>query len=88
MCLAQGSLTVSEVAEPFHISLPATSKHLKVLEEAGLLKRATEERVRHCTLLPGPIAEAAQWIDQYRVFWDGRFDALNAYLTETQEEEG
>ncbi len=78
--LALGESTVSELAEPFDMSLPAVSKHLKVLEGAGLLTRARQGRVHRCQLDGRPMREAADWIEHYRAFWDGRLDALAAYL--------
>ena len=78
--LALGESTVSELAEPFDMSLPAVSKHLKVLEGAGLLARARQGRVHRCQLDGRALAEAADWIEHYRAFWDGQLDALAAYL--------
>ncbi|HEX5322717.1 MAG TPA: metalloregulator ArsR/SmtB family transcription factor [Capsulimonadaceae bacterium] len=80
--LAQGSLTISELAEPFNISLPATSKHLRVLEHAGLLTRTKEGKVRRCRLIPHAMDEASRWIEQQRIFWEASLDSLEAYLTE------
>ncbi len=78
--LASGEATVSELAQPFEMSLPAVSKHLGVLEEAGLLMRAKDGRIRRCSLLAGPMREASDWISDYRRFWEDRFDALADYL--------
>ena len=78
--LALGESTVSELAEPFDMSLPAVSKHLKVLEGAGLLTRARRGRTHRCQLDGRAMREAADWIEHYRAFWDGRLDALAAYL--------
>jgi DNA-binding transcriptional ArsR family regulator len=84
--LALGEATVSELAEPFDVSLPAISKHLRVLESAGLLRRNVEGRVHRCTLASEPMKEAAGWIEQYRVFWDSQLDALAKFLEGTQKE--
>jgi DNA-binding transcriptional ArsR family regulator len=78
--LARGEATVSQLAEPFHVSLPAISKHLRVLESAGLLTRAIDGRVHHCRLAPAPMKNVADWISQYRVFWDSQLDALAEFL--------
>ena len=85
--LAQGTLTVSELAKPYDISLPATSKHLRVLEEAGLVSRWREGRVRRCRLMPRALDEAAGWIDSQRAFWESRLDSLEVYLSEQNEGE-
>lgn len=82
--LAEGEATVSELAEPFDISLPAISKHLKVLERAGLISRSREAQWRPAKLEVEPLREAASWIDAYRQFWEGRFDRLDEYLKELQ----
>lgn len=84
--LAKGSVTVSELAEPFAISLPAASKHLNVLERAGLLVRTTEGRVRHCTLRAEPLEEASEWIARNRAMWEHSLDALEEYLKSTTGE--
>jgi DNA-binding transcriptional ArsR family regulator len=84
--LAQGEATVSELAEPFPFSLPAVSKHLRVLESAGLLKREIDGRIHRCRLAPEPMKTAAQWIEHYRVFWEKQFDALAKYLESTAKE--
>jgi DNA-binding transcriptional ArsR family regulator len=87
--LATGAVSVGELARPFDISLPAVSRHLKVLERAGLIERKTEAQWRRCQLTPEPLAQAADWIDAYRDFWETRFDALEDFLkTETKVEEG
>jgi DNA-binding transcriptional ArsR family regulator len=85
--LAQGEATITQLAEPFPFSLPAVSKHLRVLESAGLLKREIDGRVHHCRLAPEPMKTAAQWIDHYRVFWEKQFDALARYLESTATQE-
>ena len=80
--LALGEASVSELADPFAMSLPAVSKHLRVLEEAGLLRRRREGRVHRCSLEPEPMRVASDWIEAYRRFWEDRFDALARYLEE------
>jgi DNA-binding transcriptional ArsR family regulator len=85
--LARGEAPVTELAAPFAMSLPAISKHLGVLEAAGLLTRARDGRVRRCCLAPGPMKAAAEWIASYRQFWEGQFDALADYLDGTKEKE-
>src|ERR1700758_3665224 len=82
--LAAGEATVGELAEPFTMSLPAVSKHLKVLERAGLISRGRKAQGRPCRLKPEPLKDAAQWLDHYRRFWDGSFDRLDEYLGELQ----
>ena len=83
--LGQGEATVGSLAEPFSMSLPAISKHLRVLEKAGLLTRRKEGRVHHCSLVAKPMKDAAQWIDHYRHFWEGRFFALAPHLDEPKD---
>ena len=89
--LAGGEATVTELAEPFAMSLPAVSKHLKVLEHAGLIARGREAQWRPCRLEVGPLKEAADWIGGYRRFWEESFDRLDEYLqglqTTKREEE-
>jgi len=80
--LAGGEATVGELAEPFEMSLPAVSKHLKVLERAGLIARGREAQWRPCRLDAAPLKNAAEWIEQYRRFWEESFDRLDEYLTE------
>jgi DNA-binding transcriptional ArsR family regulator len=82
--LAKGEASVSELAEPFEMSLPAVSKHLKVLERAGLVSRGRERQWRPARLRATPIKEVAEWTDRYRRFWDERYDRLDAYLDELQ----
>lgn len=82
--LARGEHTVTDLARPFSISLPAVSKHLKVLERAGLIVRRVEGRVHHCRLRPRPLEDAADWLAGCRAFWDARLDALEDYLLSTQ----
>jgi DNA-binding transcriptional ArsR family regulator len=76
VALAEGDRSVSELAEPFDVSLPAVSKHLSVLERAGLITREREGRVRRCRLDPEPLAGALEWIAQYGRFWEESFDSL------------
>ncbi len=78
--LASGRATVKELARPFRISLPAISKHLKILEQAGLLTRTKEGRTHHCELNTIPLKEANEWIAWHQQFWEQRFDALEHYL--------
>jgi DNA-binding transcriptional ArsR family regulator len=82
--LAQGDATVGELARPFRVSRPAISKHLRVLERAGLVQRAREGRISRCELDAGAMREAAEWVDRYRAFWEGRLDALSRYIERTR----
>jgi len=83
--LAHGTAVVTELAEPFDISLPAISKHLGVLEKAGLIHRHKDGRIRRCELNAGPLESASDWIKYYRQFWGDRFDSLENYLNENKE---
>jgi DNA-binding transcriptional ArsR family regulator len=85
--LALGETSVTELAAPFAMSLPAVSKHLKVLERAGLIVRGREAQWRPCRLQAGPLKDVADWIEHYRRFWEGSFDRLDAYLRELQAKE-
>jgi DNA-binding transcriptional ArsR family regulator len=85
--LAQGEAMVTELAEPFRVSLPAISKHVRVLESAGLLEREVNGRVHRCRLAAKPMKNAAAWIEQYRSFWESQFDALAKYLQTTARKE-
>ncbi len=85
--LALGESSVSELAEPFEISLPAVSKHLKVLERAGLIVRSREAQWRPCRIDAAPLREVADWVDRYRRFWEARLDRLDAYLRELDSNE-
>ena len=78
--LALGETSVTELAQPFEMSMPAVSKHLKVLERAGLIARSREAQSRPCRLEPGPLKEAASWIEEYRRFWEASLDRLEEYL--------
>jgi DNA-binding transcriptional ArsR family regulator len=86
--LAAGEASVTELAEPFSMSLPAVSRHLKVLERAGLISRSRSAQWRPCRLAPGPLKEATQWLDHYRRFWDESLDNLAEYLKELQSKRG
>ena len=80
--LALGEATVTELAEPFAMSLPAVSKHLKVLERAGLIARGREAQWRPCRLQPQPLKDIADWVEHYRRFWEESLDRLDDYLSE------
>jgi DNA-binding transcriptional ArsR family regulator len=82
--LAQGEATVNELAAPFNLSLPGVSKHLKVLQHAGLISQGRRAQWRPCRLEPAPLREAADWIATYRHIWEERFDRLDEYLRELQ----
>jgi DNA-binding transcriptional ArsR family regulator len=83
--LAHGEATVTELAAPFAMSMPAVSKHLKVLERAGLISRGRNAQQRPCRLEAAPLASAAEWVQTYRRFWEGSFDRLDEHLQELQE---
>jgi DNA-binding transcriptional ArsR family regulator len=83
--LADGEATVTELAEPFAVSLPAISKHLKVLEGAGLIIRGREAQYRPCRLQPRPLGEAAGWLENYRLLWEGSLDRLDDHLRRIQK---
>jgi DNA-binding transcriptional ArsR family regulator len=80
--LAAGETSVTELAEPFDMSLPAVSKHLKVLERAGLIRRGRERQWRPARLEAGPLQEVAEWTERYRRFWEESYDRLDGYLEE------
>ena len=82
--LALGELSVTELAKPFEMSMPAISKHLKVLERAGLISRGREAQWRPCKLKAAPLKDAAEWIEHYRKFWEESLDRLDDYLREIQ----
>ncbi len=82
--LASGEASVTELAGPFAMSLPAVSKHLKVLERAGLIARGREKQWRPCRLEAGPLKDADDWLQSYRRFWEESLDRLDAYLREVQ----
>ncbi|MEU4495485.1 metalloregulator ArsR/SmtB family transcription factor [Streptomyces sp. NPDC023998] len=83
--LADGAATVNELAEPFPISLQAISKHLKVLERAGLITRGRDAQYRPCQLHADPLKQATEWLEGYRRFWEESFGRLDDYLIELQE---
>src|SRR3954452_48309 len=89
--LAEGEANVNELAAPFALTLPAISKHLKVLERAGLVVRGQRAQYRPCTLDPAPLAAVSSWAEQYRPVWEARFDRMDDYLERmgapTQDEE-
>jgi DNA-binding transcriptional ArsR family regulator len=85
--LSKGEASVNELAGPFKMSLPAVSKHLKVLEKAGLISRSREAQWRPCRLMAEPLKEASDWIGSYRQFWEESFDRLDEYLRELQKTE-
>jgi DNA-binding transcriptional ArsR family regulator len=82
--LASGEASVTELAEPFEMSLPAVSKHLKVLERAGLIARGREAQWRPCRLEAAPLKDAADWLERYRRFWEQSLDRLDDYLRDLQ----
>lgn len=83
----KGDVPVTELAKPFRISLPAVSRHLSVLENAGLISRGREAQWRPARLEAGPLREVSDWVQRYRRFWDARFDRLDNYLQELQKKE-
>ncbi len=83
--LAAGDASVKKLAEPFAMSLPAVSKHLKVLERAGLITRSREAQWRPCRISPEPLKDVASWLEQYRRLWDERLERLGAYLQDIQK---
>jgi DNA-binding transcriptional ArsR family regulator len=85
--LSRGTATVGELGEPYPITKPAVTKHLKVLERAGLVHREKDGRIHRCTLDPEPMREAEEWIERYRTFWEGSLRALVNYV-EKEEGEG
>ena len=85
--LATGECTVTELAAPFRMTRPAVSKHLRVLEGAGLISRRREAQLRPCRLEPAPLKDVAEWAERYRAIWEGRLDRLDTYLKELQTKE-
>ena len=85
--LATGQCSVTELAEPFDMSLPAVSKHLRVLERAGLIARGREAQWRPCRIDAAPLKAVAEWTERYRRFWEGKFDNLELYLQELKAKE-
>ncbi len=82
--LAGGEANVNELAEPFELTLPAISKHIKVLERAGLVVKGQRAQYRPCTLDPSPLEEISTWAEQYRPVWEARFDRMSDYITQLQ----
>ena len=85
--LTLGETSVTELAQPFQMTMPAVTKHLKVLERAGLITRGREAQWRPCKLDAAPLKDAASWVDQYRQFWEARLDRLDDYLQQLQAKE-
>jgi DNA-binding transcriptional ArsR family regulator len=85
--LASGEASVTQLAEPFDISLPAVSRHLKVLADAGLIEQGREAQWRPCKLKADPLKDVADWVEHYRRFWEQSFDRLDAYLQVLQKKE-
>jgi DNA-binding transcriptional ArsR family regulator len=85
--LAKGEATVNELAEPFDISLPAISKHIKVLERAGLITQGQKAQFRPCTLDASPLREISRWTEQYRHIWEARFDQMDSYINQLSTKE-
>lgn len=85
--LAVGDASVGELARPFAVSRPAISKHLRVLERAGLVRRTRDGRISRCRLDAQPLAAASEWLEHYRRFWEASFDRLDIYLRELQQKE-
>jgi len=84
--LAEGECTVGNLARPFDISRPAISKHLRVLEKAGLVRRARDGRLSRCGLDASPMRDAAEWVEDYRKFWESQLDALARFLEQEEKE--
>jgi DNA-binding transcriptional ArsR family regulator len=84
--LAEGAATVNELAEPFALTLPAISKHIKVLERAGLVVRGQQAQYRPCALDAAPLEEVSSWAEQYRPVWEARFDQMDSYLQQLRRE--
>ena len=84
--LSSGEATVMELAEPFKMSLPGVSKHLKVLQKAGLIERGRHAQWRPCRLRPAPLKDVSDWVDRYRQHWEESFDRLDEYLKKLQAE--
>jgi DNA-binding transcriptional ArsR family regulator len=85
--LSRGEASVNELAEPFEMTLPAVSKHLKVLEKAGLISRSRTAQWRPCRIRATPLKDAADWVEDYRRFWEQSFDRLDGYLKQLQAKE-
>jgi DNA-binding transcriptional ArsR family regulator len=85
--LAQGDATVGELAEPFRMTMPAISKHLSVLERAGLITKSRDGQRRNCRITATPLKNATSWLNEYRRHWEANLESLNAYLARIQEKE-
>lgn len=85
--LAEGEATVNELAEPFSMSLPAVSKHIKVLERAGLITQGQKAQYRPCTIDVTPLKEVSKWTQQYRQIWESRFDSMDDYISQLNNKE-
>lgn len=85
--LAEGEATVNELAEPFNLSLPAISKHIKVLERAGLITQGQKAQFRPCTIEVKPLIEISRWTEQYSHIWEERFDRMDDYINQLKNEE-
>ena len=85
--LVSGEVSITELAEPFEMSMPAITKHLKVLERAGLVARGRDAQWRPCRLEAGPLKDVADWVEHYRSFWEQSFDRLDDYLIELKQKE-
>ena len=85
--LTEGEASVNQLAEPFRLSLPAISKHLKVLERAGLIARGQRAQYRPCTLNAAPLEEVSTWAESYRPIWEARFDRIDSYVQQLQQRE-
>jgi DNA-binding transcriptional ArsR family regulator len=85
--LAEGEATVNELAEPFNMSLPAISKHIKVLERAGLITQGQKAQYRPCTIDSAPLQEISNWTEQYRHIWEARFDRMDDYINQLKNKE-
>ena len=84
--LVQGETSVKELSEPFTISAPSITKHLKVLERAGLIRRSREAHWRPCRLEAAPLKDVSEWVERYRLFWEQRFNRLDLYVSKLQEQ--
>jgi DNA-binding transcriptional ArsR family regulator len=86
--LAEGAATVNELADPFELALPAVSKHIKVLERAGLVIRGQRAQYRPCALDAAPLQDVSTWVEQYRCVWETRFDRIEEFLAQLREQQG
>jgi DNA-binding transcriptional ArsR family regulator len=84
-CARKGEVSVTELAEPYSMSAPAISRHLRVLEKAGLITRKKQGRVRYCRVNPAPMSEAARWLEKMKTFWEGQLDALEHYFRRSRK---